>query len=110
MRSHDPLRSEEVEAAGREAGKGALVGAAKWGLGAAVLGAIGYKWWPVYRGTTIQYKIYLQLSGMILGGMLGAESRMRQYEYQMRMQRRWMQEKTKWQRYEEEFGQNEGGK
>lgn len=46
-----------MEAAGREAGKGALVGAAKWGLGAAVLGAIGYKWWPVYRGTTIQYKV-----------------------------------------------------
>lgn len=53
---------------------------------------------------------YLQMSGMVLGGMIEADWRLRQYENQMRMQRRWMREKAKWQRYEEEFGKNEGNK
>lgn len=46
---------------------------------------------------------YIQMSGMVLGGMVEADWRLRQYEYQMRMQRRWQKEKAKWDRYEEEF-------
>ncbi|GAB0136595.1 O-acetylhomoserine sulfhydrylase [Epichloe bromicola] len=110
MRTHDPLKTEEAQDAAWEAGKGALVGAAKWGAGAAVLGGIGYVSSPIYRGTTVQFKVYLQMSGMVLGGMIEADWRLRQYESQMRMQRRWMREKAKWQRYEEEFGKDEGNK
>ncbi|QUC19478.1 uncharacterized protein UV8b_03719 [Ustilaginoidea virens] len=110
MKIHDQLRNEEARHAAWEAGKGALVGAAKWGAGTAVLGAIGYACSPIYRGTTVQFKVYLQMSGMVLGGMIEADWRLRQYECQMRMQRRWMRERAKWERFEEEFGKNEGGK
>lgn len=51
---------------------------------------------------------YLQMSGMILGGMIEADHRLRLYEYQMRMQRRVMREQAKWERYEEEFGKGDG--
>lgn len=44
------------------------------------------------------------MSGMVLGGMLEADWRLRQYEQQMRMQRRLQREKAKWERYQEEFG------
>lgn len=43
------------------------------------------------------------MSGMVLGGMIDADSRLRQYEQRMRMQRRWMREKAKWEQYEEEI-------
>ncbi|KYK58707.1 hypothetical protein DCS_05724 [Drechmeria coniospora] len=103
IRSHDVLKGEEANDAAWEASKGALIGAAKWGAGAALLGVIGYVWSPIYKGTTVQFKVYLQMSGMVLGGMIEADWRLRQYEVQMRMQRRWMREKAKWDRYEEEL-------
>ncbi|UNI18956.1 hypothetical protein JDV02_005185 [Purpureocillium takamizusanense] len=105
MKTHGSLQDEEANAAAWEAGKGALLGAAKWGAGAAILGAIGYVWSPIYRNTTVQFKVYLQMSGMVLGGMIEADWRLRQYEYQMRMQRRWLREKAKWERYEQEFSE-----
>ena len=40
---------------------------------------------------------------MVLGGMINADSRLRQYEHQARMRRRWLTEKAKWERYEEEI-------
>lgn len=43
------------------------------------------------------------MSGMVLGGMIEADWRLRQYEYRMRTQRRWLRDKAKWDRYEEEF-------
>ncbi|KAI9898354.1 hypothetical protein N3K66_006714 [Trichothecium roseum] len=103
MRSHDLMHTEEASDAAWEAGKGALIGASKWGCVAAVLGGIGYAYSPVYRGTTIQFKIYLQMSGMVFGGMIDADHRLREYEQKMRIQRRWMKERAKWQRYEEEI-------
>lgn len=57
MRS-EGMKSEEATDAAWEATKGGLTGAAKWGVGAAILGAAGYFWSPVYRGTTIQFKVY----------------------------------------------------
>lgn len=48
---------------------------------------------------------YLQMSGMVVGGMIEADWRLRQYEYQMRMQRRWLREKAKWERFEQEFSE-----
>lgn len=46
---------------------------------------------------------YLQTSGMVLGGMVEADWRLRQFEHQMRMQRQWLQEKAKWDRYQQEL-------
>lgn len=57
MRSHDAMQSEEANDAAWEAAKGAVMGAAKWGAGAAVLGAAGYVWSPLYRSMTIQFKV-----------------------------------------------------
>lgn len=51
------MRSEEANDAAWEAARGAGVGAVKWGAGAAVLAAIGYAVSPIYRGTTIQFKV-----------------------------------------------------
>lgn len=58
MRTSDAMKSEEATDAAWEATKGALIGAAKWGAGAAVLGAAGYFYSPLYRGTTVQFKVY----------------------------------------------------
>ncbi|OTA06308.1 hypothetical protein A9Z42_0070420 [Trichoderma parareesei] len=104
--AHDPLKSDEANNAGWEAGKGGLVGAAKWGVGAAILGGAAYFWSPVYRKTTVQFKVYVQMSAMVLGGMIAADQRLRQYEAQVRAQRRWLREKAKWDRYEQEIAQN----
>lgn len=40
---------------------------------------------------------------MVLGAMLNAESRLREYEAQVRMQRRMMRDKARWDQYEEEL-------
>lgn len=57
MRSHDMMKSEEANEAAWEAGKGAVIGALEFGAATAVLGAIGYAWSPIYRRTTIQFKV-----------------------------------------------------
>ncbi len=44
------------------------------------------------------------MSGMILGGMIEADHRLRLYEYQMKMQRRVQREQARWERYEAELG------
>lgn len=51
------MKTDEANDAAWEAGRGAVIGAAKWGAVAAVLGAAGYVWSPIYRGTTIQFKV-----------------------------------------------------
>lgn len=48
------------------------------------------------------------MSGMVLGSMIDADSHLRQYEHRMRMQRRYMREKARWDRYEEEISSNKG--
>lgn len=59
MRTHDLMKSDEANDAAWEAGKGALKGAFTWGAATAVLGVIGYYRSPVYRATTIQFKVYV---------------------------------------------------
>jgi hypothetical protein len=58
MLSHDPQKNAEADVAAWEAAKGAAIGATKWGTGALILGAIGRAFSPVYRNTTIQFKVY----------------------------------------------------
>ncbi|PKS07994.1 hypothetical protein jhhlp_006606 [Lomentospora prolificans] len=103
MPTWNPLKSEEASEAAWEAGRGAIVGSLKWGAVAAVLGGIGQTAYPLYRGLTIQFKVYIQLSAMIMGGMIEADNRMRMYEHRMRMQRRILRDQAKWERYEQEF-------
>lgn len=57
MRSANETKHEEAADASWEASRGAIAGAAKWGLATAVLGGIGYAVSPVYRGLTIQFKV-----------------------------------------------------
>ncbi|KAI1856093.1 hypothetical protein JX265_011808 [Neoarthrinium moseri] len=108
MKSHDALNSDDVKEAQREATRGAVMGAVKWGIASAALGGVGYHFWPVYRGLTVQFKVYLQMSGMILGSMIEADSRMRQYETRVRLQRRIARDRAMWETFEKEY-EEEGG-
>jgi hypothetical protein len=47
------------------------------------------------------------MSGMVLGGMIEADSRIREYEASMRMRRRLMREQAMWQSFEEKYGKEE---
>jgi hypothetical protein len=51
---------EEAAAASREAGKGAILGALKWGAIFGVLGGVAFAVSPIYRGLTFQFKVYLR--------------------------------------------------
>ncbi|KAI1390812.1 uncharacterized protein F4822DRAFT_426659 [Hypoxylon trugodes] len=103
MRSHKALESEDAQEAQWEAARGAAIGAVKWGAASAVLGGFGYVFSPLYRGLTIQFKVYLQMSGMIVGSMIEADYRMRQYEQRVRMQRRIASNRAIWADYEKEL-------
>jgi len=99
------LKSDEANSAAWEAGRGAVIGAAKWGAAAAILGVAGYSISPIYRGLTIQFKVFLQMSGMILGSCLEADHRIRMYEAKVRMEKRMMRDRAVWEHYEQEFDQ-----
>ncbi|KAI0456808.1 hypothetical protein F5B21DRAFT_125529 [Xylaria acuta] len=91
------LDNEEAKRAQMEAVRGAGSGALKWGAAAAVLGGLGYAMSPIYRGLTIQFKVYIQMSSMILGGMIEADSSMRRYEQRVRMDRMIARNQAMWQ-------------
>lgn len=57
MPTQAQMKSEEANAAAWESAKGAVIGAAKFGVPALFLGAAGWIWSPVYRGLTIQFKV-----------------------------------------------------
>ncbi|KAI0884327.1 uncharacterized protein GGS22DRAFT_22198 [Annulohypoxylon maeteangense] len=103
MRPTNALESEDTKEAQWEAARGAAVGAVKWGAASAVLGGMGYVFSPIYRGLTIQFKVYLQMSGMIVGSMIEGDYRMRQYEQRVRMQRRMARDRALWADYEKEL-------
>ncbi|CAK7202339.1 hypothetical protein SEUCBS139899_005062 [Sporothrix eucalyptigena] len=96
------IHDEEANAAGWEAVHGALYGAAKYGMAFALLGGLGHAISPIYRGLTIQFKVYIQMSGMVLGSMLEADSRLRQYEAAVRQQRRIARHQARMRALEEE--------
>ncbi|KAK2058536.1 hypothetical protein LY76DRAFT_593164 [Colletotrichum caudatum] len=99
MKSYDQMKSAEANDAAWEATRGAVVGAA-------VLGAFAWKFSPLYKGLTIQFKIYMQMSAMVLGSMLEADNRLREYEAKIRIQKRMLRDKAKWERFEQEFLEN----
>ncbi|KAI0023527.1 hypothetical protein F4780DRAFT_776557 [Xylariomycetidae sp. FL0641] len=108
MRPHKALDSEDAREAQWQAVRGAGYGAAKWGAAFAALGGLGYALSPVYRGLTIQFKVYIQMSGMVFGGMLEADFRVRQYENYIRFQRRLARDRAMWESYEKEFEDDDG--
>lgn len=56
---------------------------------------------------TIQFKIYIQMSGMVFGSMIEADSRLREYEARMRMQRRILRDRAKWKEFEDSYAEPE---
>ncbi|EGY18134.1 hypothetical protein HYQ45_012388 [Verticillium longisporum] len=107
MPSHSPLQTTEANEAAWEATRGAVAGAARWGLVAAVFGGAAQYFSPLYRGMTIQFKIYIQMSGMVFGSMIEADSRLREYEARMRMQRRILRDRAKWKEFEDSYAEPE---
>ncbi|KFY16976.1 hypothetical protein V492_00985 [Pseudogymnoascus sp. VKM F-4246] len=98
------LRDEEATDAAWEAGRGAVVGSTKWGVGAAILAAAGHSISPMYRGLTFQFKVFIQMSAMIMGGMLEADSRLREHEARIRVQKKLGigLDKASWEKYEQD--------
>ncbi|CAD6578504.1 MAG: hypothetical protein ASARMPRED_008738 [Alectoria sarmentosa] len=91
-----PRRTEEeTSAAGAEALRGAV-----WGLIAGGLGAI-------YRGLTVQFKVYIQLSGMTFGGWIEADRRLRAYEFHARREKKRQNDEAVWRRWEGMIEQQE---
>ncbi|KAH8821556.1 hypothetical protein F5884DRAFT_93078 [Xylogone sp. PMI_703] len=103
MKTHGALRSEEANQAASEGGKGALIGATRWAVYGAIVSGAGYAMSPIYRGLTIQFKVFIQMSFMVLGGSLEADRRVRAYEARLRVEKRLKQDRAAWERYEQEF-------
>ncbi|KAK7520814.1 hypothetical protein IWX49DRAFT_51827 [Phyllosticta citricarpa] len=104
MRRHGSLeKDEEINSAAWVAARGAGVGAAKWGIYSAVLAGAGWMFSPIYRNLTVQFKVFLQMSGMIFGSMVEADRRLIQHEQLMRAQKRRVRDAEMWRRYEEDF-------
>ncbi|TLD16251.1 uncharacterized protein PgNI_01962 [Pyricularia grisea] len=108
MSRYDVLRREEAVGAGRAAAQAGVVGAARWGVGFAILGGIGYAISPIYRGLTIQFKTYIQMSGMVFGGMIEADRGLRSFEAEQRSRRRAARNQVAWEAYEKELRALEG--
>ncbi|KAH0151460.1 hypothetical protein KCU67_g10259, partial [Aureobasidium melanogenum] len=64
---------------------------------------IAYAYSPVYRGLTVQFKVFLQMSGMIFGSVVEADERLRIYGEQSRRQKVMARDAAVWRKYEEEF-------
>ncbi|KAK8221184.1 hypothetical protein IWZ01DRAFT_490072 [Phyllosticta capitalensis] len=127
MRRHGSLeKDEEINSAAWVAARGAGVGAAKWGIYSAVLAGAGWMFSPIYRNFTIQFKVFLQMSGMIFGrlvqppspfrtsllkiphSMVEADRRLIAHEQLMRAQKRRVRDAEMWRQYEEEFEDDVG--
>nr|OQO20654.1 hypothetical protein B0A51_10661 [Rachicladosporium sp. CCFEE 5018] len=94
---------EEINNAGWVAARGAVVGAAKWGIFSAAAGLAGYTFSPLYRGLTFQFKVFLQMSGMTAGSMIEADRRLRSHEVLVRNQKKVARDAEVWRRYEAEY-------
>ena len=46
---------------------------------------------------------YLQMSGMLIGGFIEGDNRMRDYEAKVRMQRRLQRDQAAWQEFERQY-------
>ena len=85
---HDRNTSRNIDQAYEEAKKGALEGSLRWGLASAVAFGAAHFTWPAYRALTVPFKAFLQMSVMITGGMVNADSRMQAAELKIRQEQR----------------------
>ncbi|PNS15545.1 hypothetical protein CAC42_804 [Sphaceloma murrayae] len=97
------LNNPETDEAVWVAARGAATGAAKWGLFGAVAAGLGYAVSPVYRGLTIQFKAFLQMSAMTFGSIIEADRRLIQHEVYVRQQKKIARDAEVWRRYEDEY-------
>ncbi|KAL8908227.1 MAG: hypothetical protein Q9207_000948 [Kuettlingeria erythrocarpa] len=95
----------EQAAASSAALRGAAVGAAKFGGASLLLAVVGTLVSPLYRNLTIQFKVFLQLSGMTLGGWIEADRRLRGYEFWRLMEQRRARDEAVWREWERRIGE-----
>ena len=108
MPRHGQVTSDaEAHAGTREALRAAIHGAAVWGLPFLLGGAVAQAAWPLYRGLTAQFKVYIQMSGMTVGSIIEADRRMRDFETHARRMRKVRRDQEVWRQYEEEFEKEE---
>ena len=104
-RGHGPQATdEEISTATRDGLIGAVNGACVWGSGFLALGLLGHVFSPVYRRLTLQFKVYLQMSGMTVGAMVEADKRYRDAEKRAKAWRKFNRDQAVWRKYQEEFG------
>ncbi|KAL8957100.1 MAG: hypothetical protein Q9193_005541 [Seirophora villosa] len=97
--------TEEQSAANSAALRGAAVGAAKYGIASLVLAVVGTFVSPVYRNLTIQFKVFIQMSGMTLGGWIEADRRLRGYEFWRLAEARRKKDEDVWREWERMVGE-----
>jgi hypothetical protein len=71
-----------------EASRGFLSGALRFSSISIIAHLLLQRLHPVYRGLTIQFKIFIQLSAATLGGCIFAEKRVSEYNDMVRRQQR----------------------
>lgn len=76
------------EALGPIAAAGFATGALRFGTISFVSHLLLNRAHPVYRGLTIQFKVFIQLSAMTLGGCIFAEKRVSEYNDMVRLKNR----------------------
>lgn len=52
------------------------------------LSVLGHQMSPIYKGLTLQFKVFLLISGMVVGGAIEGDRRMRGFEIEMRKEKR----------------------
>lgn len=85
---YDRRTLRNIDEAYEEAKSGALDGALRWGVAGLVVFGASQIAWPLYRNLTVPFKAFLQMSTMITGGMVNADSRMQAAENKIRMEQR----------------------
>ncbi|RMD41205.1 hypothetical protein DV735_g3887, partial [Chaetothyriales sp. CBS 134920] len=68
--------------------KGFLAGAGRFGAISMLAHLALNRTHPIYRGLTIQFKVFIQISAMMLGGYIFAEKRVAEYNDAVRTRRR----------------------
>ncbi|QIW98390.1 hypothetical protein AMS68_003908 [Peltaster fructicola] len=92
----------ELESASWAAARGAA-----WAIFGALAAGVGMMYSPVYRGLTVQFKVFLQMSFMTFGGVIEADKYLRQHGRIMRSRKQMIRDAEVWRRYEAEYGSKE---
>ncbi|MCJ1351139.1 MAG: hypothetical protein MMC33_001121 [Icmadophila ericetorum] len=80
--------SPEASAAALEGTKGAAIGALKYSIPLSTASLLAYNFYPPYRSLTIPFRVFLVMSGAVLGGMIEAERWVHRYEKRVSLERR----------------------